>query len=640
MAATAAARGGGAGKSGVPTEGEGPLIQTLQAADAQPGSKATACKQLAICGTKAAVPALASLLCDEQLASWARIALEAIPDPAADEALRAALGKLKGKLLVGAINSIGRRRDAKASDDLAAKLKDADAGVAAAAAEALGRIGGDKAAKALEPLLASAPPEVRSSVAYGCVLCAERLLDEGKRDEAAKIYDAVRKADVPTQRRVEGIRGAVLARQAAGIPLLVESLKSPDKALFNVALTLARELPGSEVTDALMAAAGSLPPDRQTLVIQAVSERGDAKAVTLMATAAKSGPPAARIAAMGALERFGNASCVPVLLDAAVEEDAKVAQAAKAALIKMPAKEIDADLAGRLPKAPGKARAVLIETVGQRRIESALPALVSYLTDADPGVRAAAVAALGNVGGTKQVADIAKALQGAKDPKDQAEIEKALLLICSRGGSACVPPLAALMSSGDAAVRVVALHALACAGGPEALNAVKTATGDKDETVQDEAVRTLTTWPNKWPDDAGVMEPLLALAKSGKKATHQILAVRAALQFVQGAAKLGEADKQARLKEVLPLVTRPEEKRLAISVLGALGSGAALEALSAFAADAAVAEEACTAIIRLAGRRDLKNVSKDQLHKALQTAAEKAKSEQTKKKAQEMLKAS
>ena len=81
------------------------LICVLQT-NAPPAEKALACKQLAIYGTKDAVPALAPLLADPQLASWARIALEAIPDPAADAALRDALDKLQGKLLVGTINSI------------------------------------------------------------------------------------------------------------------------------------------------------------------------------------------------------------------------------------------------------------------------------------------------------------------------------------------------------------------------------------------------------------------------------------------------------------------------------------------------------------------------------------------------------
>ena len=113
----------------------------------RPPKRRSRASGLAVYGTKDAVPALAPLLLDKELSSWARIALEAIPDPAADEALRTALGKAQGRLLVGVINSIGVRRDAQAVSGLVAKLKDADADVASAAAVALGHIGGDQAAQ-------------------------------------------------------------------------------------------------------------------------------------------------------------------------------------------------------------------------------------------------------------------------------------------------------------------------------------------------------------------------------------------------------------------------------------------------------------------------------------------------------------
>ena len=60
------------------------------------------------------MPALAALLPDKELSSWARIALEAIPDPAAERCPAESMGKVQGRLLVGVINSIGVRRDAKA----------------------------------------------------------------------------------------------------------------------------------------------------------------------------------------------------------------------------------------------------------------------------------------------------------------------------------------------------------------------------------------------------------------------------------------------------------------------------------------------------------------------------------------------
>ena len=59
-------------------------------------------------------------------------------------------------------------------------------------------------------------------------------------------------------------------------------------------------------------------------------------------------------AALGVLKRLGNVSCVPVLLDAAAESDAELAQAAKTVLARLPGKDVDADLLARLPQATGK----------------------------------------------------------------------------------------------------------------------------------------------------------------------------------------------------------------------------------------------------------------------------------------------
>jgi len=616
---------------------ESKLIAIISS-EAPPQEKAIPCKQLAVCGTKAAVPALAALLPNSDLSSWARIALEAIPDPAADDALRAAVGKLQGRLLIGVINSIGVRRDAKSVDTLVAKLKDPDPEVASAAAEALGRIGGAEPAKALEPLLASAPPAVRSSVAYGCTLCAERFAKEGKGEEAVKLYDAVRKADVPKYRIAEATRGAIMARGAQGVPILLEQLRSQDKTCFWLGLRVARELPGPEATEALVAELGKAAPERQPLLFLALADRGDPKAMPAILAAAKSGPKALRITAMGALEHMGDASCIPVLIEAAAGDDPELATAGKVALARLPGQGVDADLAGRLGQAQGKARQVLIELVGGRRIASALPAVVQAVSDADAGVRAAAVEALGALGSEKQVPDLVKAVQKAQDPKEQSAYERALMALCARVGAPSVPLLKPLAESGESAQRIVGLHALAVAGGPDALAAVKAALGDKEDAVQDEAARALSTWPNKFPEDAAIAEPLLALAKEGKKPAHKVLALRGYFQYVQGAKKLSDDERLAKVDAVLPLVKGPEEKRLAVSALGAIGAGGALEKLVAYVADPPVAEEACSAVTSLAGRGDLKGVSKEQRQKALQAVIETSKNGRTRQKAQEVLK--
>ena len=86
------------------------------------------------------------------------------------------------------------------------------------------------------------------------------------------------------------------------MPLLVELLQSPDKSLFALGLSTARELPGAEVTAALVAEQERATPQRQALLILALADRGDSAPVTVLLKAAASGSVNVRIAAIRVLD--------------------------------------------------------------------------------------------------------------------------------------------------------------------------------------------------------------------------------------------------------------------------------------------------------------------------------------------------
>jgi len=210
--------------------------------------------------------------------------------------------------------------------------------------------------------------------------------------------------------------------------------------------------------------------------------------------------------------------------------------------------------------------------------------------------------------------------------------------VSGRAGAACVPSLLPLMKNADAGLRQSGIHALASVGGADALAAVTAAVSDKDEAVQDEAVRTLATWANNWPDDVGVAKPLLALVKTSQKRSHQVLGVRGYMQYLQADKHLTDDARVAAVKELLPALKWPDQKQAAIALLGTLRTGGAFEQLQAFASDAALTEEAWSAVVSLAAR-DLPGVTKDQRRAALQTIAEKSQNQATRKRATEALKA-
>ena len=115
-------------------------LRVLTDADSNEFAKAKACQRLGVVGDEAAVPALAALLGDPNLSHYARTALETIPGPSADRALRDAVAGLEGALLVGVVNSLGVRRDPEAIAVLAPLRYGKDREVAEASTAAISRI--------------------------------------------------------------------------------------------------------------------------------------------------------------------------------------------------------------------------------------------------------------------------------------------------------------------------------------------------------------------------------------------------------------------------------------------------------------------------------------------------------------------
>ena len=529
VALVAAAVAAAAGSALAAEQQEGQLIAVLES-DAPKAEKAITCKGLAVYGTKNAVPALAKLLPDKELTSWARIALEVIPGAEAGAALQDALDKVEGRILVGVINSIGVRRDAAAVDALTGRLKDSDAQVASAAAVALGHIGNAAATGTLEKSLAGAPDGVRSAVAQGLVYCAEKLLADGKADDAAKLYDKVRTAKVPKQRVIEATRGAILARGEDGISLLVEQLHSQDKRFMAIGMTTARELPGDGVTKALVAELDKLTAQRQALLIYALADRGDPAALPAILKAAAAGPKSVRVVAVDVLGRVGDASCVPALLNVGLETDADLSQAAKAAIEGLPGAAIDAALVARLAKAEGPTRRLLIELAGKRRIAAATKTLLEAADDSDGQTRSAALMALGSTIELDDLSVLIKRVTNPPNGEDTEAAEQALKVACIRmpDGEACAVKLVEASAKAPVSAKCTVLEILGAMGNKTALEALGMAAKDKAPELQDAASRLLGEWMTV--DAAPV---LLDLAKTAPQDKYKIRAMRGYIRLVR-----------------------------------------------------------------------------------------------------------
>ncbi|HEY1068376.1 MAG TPA: HEAT repeat domain-containing protein [Pirellulales bacterium] len=544
---------------------EAELIEVLKTGE--PGAKALACKKLAVFGTKDSVPLLAPLLEDEHLASWARVALEVIDDPAADAALRDSLAKTKGKLAIGAINSLGVRDDVTAApqlkEALAAGVAANDAELVDAAAWALGKIATPDAIASLQAHVKHESPAVRNAAAQGLILAAEGLLAGGKNAEAAKVYDEARAANVPKQRVLEATRGAILARGADGIPLLVEQLRSDDKKFLQLGLGTARELPGEQVAAALVEELETASADRAPLLIYGLADRKELVDAPAIMQAAINGDDSIQLAAIKVLARADEASHIDALLQAAADENADVSLAAATALADMKGDRVEAHLVELLPNADGKPLAVLLNLVGKRRIATATESLTAALSNDDAGVRQAALAALGETVTPEQLPLLVKQSLAAREPADEAVAWRALKAASIRmpDRDACAAELAKGIAGASPAAQAQFVEILGAVGGGDALQVMGAVMRHGDDQVLDAGTRALGQWMEV--DGAPLM---LDMAKNAKGEKYQVRALRSYIRLARQF-KMSDAERAEMCQKALAAAKRDDERELVFAVL-------------------------------------------------------------------------
>ncbi len=247
------------------------LLTAAASPTAPLADRARALQQLALVASADAVPALAALLADEKLGSYARDVLEQIPHVDADTALLAALPRFTGDAQIGVINSLGLRRTGRAVEPLNALAISDNSLTTPPALLALGRIATPTALAYLDRALTRSSAPTRAAAAEALVLAAERLVRENKQATALPLYHAVRRADIPAPLRLTATRGAILADVTQGLPLLLELLRSPDLDAHDLALLTLRDVRGPKITAAFLAEINGFPAPLKTLALAALA---------------------------------------------------------------------------------------------------------------------------------------------------------------------------------------------------------------------------------------------------------------------------------------------------------------------------------------------------------------------------------
>jgi len=573
------------------------LIAVLKS-NAPQKDKADACRNLATIGDPRAIPVLTGMLADEKLSHMARYALEPLADASVDAALREAMGKLKGRLRIGVIGSIGMRRDTKAVGALTKLLKGPDTGAASAAAAALGRIATPSAISALAEFRKSAPKELRAPAADASLAVAERLIRQKQTKGAIAIYGELRDKAWPPHVRLGAFAGLLDNEPDKALGRITEALGGKDKALRAVAISRIASLKGPGVSKRFAEKLPMRPTDAQAPLIDALAALGDPAAGPAVRKATGHADAGVRIAAIKALGVLGDADCVGFLCTTMSEgKSDPEKRAAEASLRAMGAKGVDAALIKRMEAAKADARTPLIAILIDRKSVAAVPALIKQVATKDQGVSLAAIRGLGKLASPKELPAIVQLLLKIGDDTVRREAELAVIAVSRRITNANARAdvvLAALKSASSSKAKRSLLAVLGGIGNAKAFPVVEAAVKDKNSEICDAAVRALVVWP-----DGRATGALLGVYRTTKDKTHRVLALRAIVRLL-GISKQPVAKRLAIYSDLIKGTQSAEDRKLLLAGLGEIADPAALKTIEPFLKDAVVQKEAEFAYLKVA----------------------------------------
>jgi HEAT repeat protein len=562
--------------------------------EATPAGKQAVCRELGLIGTDRSVPVLERMLVVEATSDMARYGLEGIPGTAADRALLRGLDILRGDGKIGVISSLGDRRCTAAVPALERLLRSSDGTEAGAAAEALGRIGGPEATRALAAAVSKAPAGVRERAASALLACGDGLLGRGDAAGASAAFNRVlAMGSTPALRRA-AFRGKVAAAGPEGKGLVLGALEGKPPDLVQPAIDM---IPGVLDTATVSVAAALLPrlsEESQVPLVAALALFPAESVLGTLTKAADSSHAAVRVEALRALGRMRDGSVVLLLAARAASASGRDQEVARESLRRLGGADVDKAVLDGLVGADSEAvRLELVRAIGERGIPGGKEVLMGLARSDTPVMRLEALRALGRLAGAEDLISLLDLLSAAGDESEQEEIGNAIAstaLEHARPNERAGTVESRLSAENDPGKRAALLRVLGRIGEDRTLPVVREALADADPLVADAAARAIAGWPT-----AVARDDALQIARSSGSLVHRVLALEGFVRMVGLERYRAPEGAVASLREALALAERPEERRLVVGALSSFACPAALELAEELAGSPDIGSEALVA---------------------------------------------
>jgi HEAT repeat protein len=382
------------------------------------------------------------------------------------------------------------------------------------------------------------------------------------------------------------------------IAMVVDALRSDDPEMQSGAIAIVRDIPGPEVTRALVQELPKLPAAAQVQLLSALGDRGDATALPAVIEAVKAPDESVRVAALRAIGQLGNVANIPLLAERAAASRGAEQRAAREGLYRLRGPEVDAAILKGLASATPGVKVELIDAIGERNIAGAVELLLATAKDPDRKVRVESFRVLRIIAKPEDMPALVQLLLETKNEPDRGEAEKMVAAVAHKiedksRQSAAVQ--AVLPNIKDIPDRASLLRVLGRIGDASSLPTLRTALGSRDAEIQDAVIRALSDWPTAEP-----VADLLKVAQTSENRVHKILALRGFVRL------LGlESDRPAEqtidlYKKAMDLAGDAAEKKRVLAGLASTQSLAALNMAAGYLDDLALHPEAESAVVRIA----------------------------------------
>ena len=396
--------------------------------------------------------------------------------------------------------------------------------------------------------------------------------------KASKVMrDALGKTSGPT--KVGLLISLGFRRDAESTGELTALLKDKDPAVAGAAAAALGRIGTPEAAKALAAFRSSADKALRVVVAEAsltaaeqLAKDGkqDEAARICKELQAAQWPAHVRLGAFVGLLGSGGEAAVSQAVAAISGKDAAMRSAAISHVSKLKGKDVGKRLAAGLDKLPASAQALLVDALGDLGDAAVLPTIVKATSNADAGVRMAAIRTIGKIGDVSCVKLLCKTVVAGKD---SAEQQAAVNSLHGLKGDKVNATIVAAMKAAPATAKPKLIEALVTRKATDAVGDLAAEAKGTDAKVRVAALRALG-----WIAQPADLEALVPLAVKPADDPARSAAELAIVQVARKIAK--ESERSDSVLAALKTAGGTPAKCSLIRVLGSLGGKKAFAAVA------------------------------------------------------------